>query len=112
MEKNELEEKTIEYQKINEQLQSLAAQKDRLTMQKTEHKNAEVEITKAKGKVFSAVGSVIVEVTKEDAETSVKERAEMIELRLTVVNRQIHEFSEKEKKMRSELEGMLKNNQM
>lgn len=106
--KKSIEEKTMDYQRINEQLESLSSQKDRFSMQKAEYKNAETEITNAKGKIYSAVGSVIVEVSKEDASKTIKEKIEMVDLRLSVITKQIAELSEKEKKARAELENMLK----
>ena len=107
-EKKTLENLTMEYQRIREQMQSVNMQKDRYSSQKTEYGQAEAEISKAKGKIYSAVGAVIIEVDKEEAQKQITEKKELIETRLTILNKQSNTLADKEKQLREELESILK----
>jgi len=106
VEENKLKSLSIEYQKTRDQLQSLAVQKERFSSQKSEYIQAETEITKSTGKIYSAIGSVIIETDKEDALNTIKERKEMIDLRLNMANKQSNELVEKEKQQREEIESI------
>jgi prefoldin beta subunit len=108
MERQELEKLTRDYQIVQEQLQTLAVQKEQFTLQKEEHKVALAELEKATGKVYISVGGVIVETAKGDAITKIKERQESVDMRLTIINRQYDEFAKKEKSMREEITAALK----
>lgn len=108
MERQELEKLTRDYQMVQEQLQSLAMQKEQFTAQREEHKEAVVELEKAAGKVYVGVGGAIVETTRDDALKKLKERHDAIDMRLTLVNRQFDEFSKKEKSLREEITAALK----
>lgn len=108
MERQELEKLTRDYQMLQEQLQSLAMQKEQFAAQNEEQKEALTEIEKASGKVFISVGGAIVETTKAEALKKLKERHDAVEMRLTLVNRQHDEFSKKEKSLREEITAALK----
>ncbi len=108
MERQELEKLTRDYQIIQEQMQTLALQKEQFTLQKEEHKVALAELEKAAGKVYISVGGVIVETTKTDAIAKIKERQESVDMRLTIINRQYDDFTKKEKSMREEITTALK----
>lgn len=108
MERDELEKMTREYQMLQEQLQGLTMQKEQFREQKDELKHALEEVEKAKGKVFLAIGGVMVDVDKETATKSLKERQESTSMRLTIVERQLEDASKKEQSMRSEITAALK----
>lgn len=108
MDRQELEKLTRDYQLVQEQLQTLALQKEQFTLQKEEHKTALAELEKATGKVYLSVGGVIVETPKPEAIAKVKERTEAIEMRLTIINKQYDDFAKKEKSMREEITSALK----
>ena len=55
------------------------------------------ELVKAKGKVYSTVGGVMVETTKDEAAKSVKERQDSVEMRLSIISKQYDESVKKEK---------------
>ena len=108
MPKEQIEKLTSDYQALQEQLQALALQKAQFMEQKEELSMALEEINKAKGKVYSAIGGVMVETTREEAVKNVKERQDSAEMRLSIVNKQYDEAVKKEKALREQIEGMLK----
>lgn len=108
MTKEQLDKLTAEYQALQEQIQSLSVQKAQFGGQKEELKEAASELEKAKGRIYSSIGGVIIEATKDDAQKSIKEKQESIEMRLNIINRQYDEAIKREKSLRSEIENMLK----
>jgi prefoldin beta subunit len=108
MERNELEKKTRDYQVLQEQLQALAMQREQFKEQKDEFAQALAETEKAKGKVFLAIGGVMVDVDKDTAVKSLKEKQESNTMRLSIVEKQIDDFSKKEQALRTEITAALK----
>ncbi|MCL5430182.1 MAG: prefoldin subunit [Candidatus Marsarchaeota archaeon] len=111
MERQELEKLTRDYQTIQEQMQALSVQKEQFNVEKEEHKEALAEIEKSTGKVFVTLGGAIVEVSKEEALKRIKEREESITMRLTIINKQYEDASKKEKSLREQITGALKEQQ-
>ncbi len=111
MAKDDVEKLTADYQALQEQLQSLALQKAQFAEQREELKGAMEELDKAKGKVYSTIGGVMIETAKEEAVKSVKERQESNEMRLSIVTKQYDEAVRKEKALREQIEGMIKSGQ-
>jgi len=111
MDKEQLEKLTINYQRIQSQLQALAMQKEQFTMQKEEYAEALEQVEKATGKVYSAKGGTIVETTKEEAAKNIKEKQETTSLRLSIVTKQYDEAAKREKSMRDEINTILKDQQ-
>lgn len=103
-----MEKMTKEYQVIEEQLQSLALQKEQFKELKDEVVAALAEVEKAKGKIFLAVGGVMVDVDKEIASKNLKERQDSAAMRLSIVDRQFDESRKKEQALRTELTNALK----
>ena len=76
MDKDQLEKLTREYQTLQEQLQTLAMQREQFKEQKVELKEALEEAEKAKGKIFLAIGGIMVDVDKDTALKDLKEKEE------------------------------------
>ncbi len=108
MEKDELEKMTREYQMLQEQLQALAVQKEQFKEQKEEIRQAVQEAEKAKGKIFLAIGGIMVDVDKETAVKNLKEKQDSNAMRLTIVEKQFDEASKKEQSLRTEITTALK----
>ncbi len=108
MERDQIEKLTREYQMLQEQLQSLAMQKEQFRAQKEELKMALEETEKSKGKIFLAMGGIMVEVDKETAAKGLKERQDSTSMRLTIVEKQFDDASKKEKSLREEITSALK----
>lgn len=108
MEREQLEKATREYNMLHEQIQSLSIQRQQFTEQKEEYREALAALEKAAGKVYMAVGGVIVEVEKAKAVESVKEREENADMRISIVKRQQEELAKKEQSLRTEISAALK----
>ncbi len=109
MAREQMEKLTSDYQALQEQIQSLAIQKSQLSEQKEEFKEALAELEKATGKVYSTIGGVMIESTKEEAVKNVKDRQDSAEMRFGIITKQYDEAIKKEKTLRSEIETILKN---
>ncbi|MGC8538007.1 MAG: prefoldin subunit [Candidatus Micrarchaeia archaeon] len=103
MEREELEKMTKEYQTVQAQLQSIAVQRMQFKQQIEEYKEAAKYLEAAKGRVYTEIGGLIVEATKEEATKSLSERTESAEMRLSIVEKQYNELSKKEETLRTKL---------
>ncbi|MDE1868598.1 MAG: prefoldin subunit [Candidatus Micrarchaeota archaeon] len=108
MDRDQIEKMTRDYQVMQEQLQSLAIQKEQFSGQKEELKEAMSELEKAAGKIYVAIGGVMVEQKKDEAVKSVKERQETLDMRLSIITKQLDDLSKKEKSLREEITTVLK----
>lgn len=108
MDQNQIEKLTKDYQLLQDQLQSIAMQKEQFTAMKEEYKEAMAEVEKATGKVYISVGGVIVEVQKDQAVKDIKEKQESTEMRLSIVTKQYEDLIKREQSLRSEITGALK----
>lgn len=108
MDRDEIEKMTRDYQVMQEQLQSLAIQKEQFSSQKEELKDALAELEKAAGKIYVAIGGVMVEQKKDEAVKDVKERQETLDMRLSIITKQLDDLSKKEKSLREEITTVLK----
>ena len=103
-----MEKLTREYQVLQEQLQGLGIQREQFREQKEELKMALEEVEKSKGRVFLAVGGIMVDVDKETATKSLKERQESNTMRMTIIEKQFEDASKKEQALRSQITEALK----
>ncbi|MGC8496110.1 MAG: prefoldin subunit [Candidatus Micrarchaeia archaeon] len=108
MEEDKLEKLSKDYQLLQEQMQSLALQREQFRLQKEEYKEALEELEKAQGKVYMAIGGIMVETTKEEAKKGIEEKASMAEMRLGIVTKQYEEIAKKEQDMRTQINNLLK----
>jgi prefoldin beta subunit len=108
VEKDQLEKATREYQMLQEQMQALAMQKEQFKEQKAEFAEALTELEKAKGKIYLAIGGVMVDVDKATAIKNVKEKEESAVMRLSITEKQFEEVSKKEQALRADITAALK----
>lgn len=78
----------MEYENMEKQLEVLLIQKHQLQVQLNEIKHALDELLKSKGDVYRSVGSIVLATTKEDAQADLKERKELIELKINTMDKQ------------------------
>ena len=93
---------------LQEQLQSLAMQKEQFKEQKAEFAEALEELDKAKGRIYLAIGGIMVDVDKATATKNVKEKQESATMRLGITEKQFDELSKKEQALRTEITAALK----
>lgn len=108
MDQDQIEKLTKDYQLLQDQLQSIAMQKEQFTEMKEEYKEAMVEVEKSAGKVYLSIGGVIVEVPKDQATKDIKEKQESTDMRLSIVTKQYEELLKREQSLRTEITNALK----
>ena len=84
----DLNKELMEYENLEKQLEVLLIQKHQLQIQVNETKHALGELKKAKGEVYRNVGSIILHTTKEEAEKDLKEKQDLIEMKLDAISKQ------------------------
>jgi len=87
-EEEDLNRSLIEYENMEKQLEVILIQKHQLQIQTNEIRHALEELKKSSGDVYRSVGSVMIHTTKEAAESDLKERNELIDVRLNAINKQ------------------------
>ncbi|MEM2909397.1 MAG: prefoldin subunit [Candidatus Bilamarchaeaceae archaeon] len=93
-----------EYENLEKQLEVLILQKNQLALQTAETKNALEELKGATGDVYRSIGSLVIKTTKEEAEKSLKEKLELMEIKQKTIVKE----EEKLRKILLELQERLK----
>jgi prefoldin beta subunit len=105
----DLNKELIEYENMEKQLEVLLIQKHQLQIQANEIKHALDELKKAKGEVYRSVGSILLHTTREEAEADLKERDELIEVKLNAISKQEEKLRsivmETQKKLQERMRG-------
>ncbi|VVC01487.1 Prefoldin subunit beta [uncultured archaeon] len=104
----ELQKQLTEFQDIQRQMQLIYAQKQQLTMQVQEIKIAQEELSKSEKGVYRYVGSIMIETSKADAGADLKDKLELFEMRLTVLDKQENKLKPRMDELRDSLEKMLR----
>ena len=105
---DELQKKLMEFQDLQRQLQMVSSQKQQLIMQVEEIKMAEGELTKSDKTVYRYVGPLLIETNKTDAGADLKDKRELFEMRVSVLEKQETKMRPKYDELRNELEKALK----
>ena len=87
-EQEDLNRELMEYENMEKQLEVLLIQKHQLQIQANEVKHALEELKKSNGEVYRSVGSILLHTTKSAAEADLKERDELIEVKLNAITKQ------------------------
>ncbi|MFA6328139.1 MAG: prefoldin subunit beta [Candidatus Micrarchaeia archaeon] len=105
---DELQKKLMEFQELQRQLQMVSGQKQQLIMQTEEIKMAEAELSKSDKTVYRYVGPLLIETNKADASSDLKEKRELFEMRVSVLEKQETKMRPKYDELRADLEKALK----
>ena len=84
----DLNRELIEYENMEKQLEVLLIQKHQLQIQSNEIKHALEELKKSQGVVYRSIGSILIHTTRDAAESDLKERDELIEVKLNAISKQ------------------------
>ncbi|MFA6489465.1 MAG: prefoldin subunit beta [Candidatus Micrarchaeia archaeon] len=110
---DELQKQLTEFQETQRQLQFVTAQRQQLSLQVEELKMAEEELGKAeKGTIYRAVGPLLMETTKADANADLKGKKELFEMRITVLTKQEDKLRPRFDELRAILEKAIKENRL
>ena len=106
---DELQQKLMEFQDLQRQLQMVSSQKQQLILQSEEIKMAEGELAKSeKGTIYRYIGPLLIETTKTDASADLKDKRELFEMRVSVLEKQETKMRPKYDELRNELEKALR----
>jgi len=106
---DELQKKLMEFQDLQRQLQMVSSQKQQLIMQSEEIKMAESELAKSeKGGIYRYIGPLLIETNKADASADLKDKRELFEMRVSVLEKQETKMRPKYDELRNELEKALR----
>ncbi len=93
-----------EYESLEKQLEIILLQKNQLTLQIAETRNALEELKHAKGDVYRSIGSLLIKTTKEEAGDKLTEKLELMEVKQKAVGKE----EEKLKRVLGDLQEKLK----
>ena len=105
---DELQNKLAEFQDLQRQLQMVSSQKQQLIMQVEEIKMAESELAKSDKTVYRYVGPLLIETSKTDAGADLKDKRELFEMRVSVLEKQEAKMRPNYDLLRNELEKALR----
>lgn len=109
MKRDDLSKSLMEYENLEKQLEVVLIQKHQLQIQLNEVKHALVELKKAKGEVYRSIGAITVGTTKEEAEEDLKEKQELLEVKLNSITNQEEKLRgtvmETQKKLQESMKG-------
>lgn len=108
-----LQEQLVKMQQVQQNLQSIVAQKQHLEMEKAETAKALEELQKAAegDSVFKHAGSVLVQSTKKDLVEELEERQEMAKTRSAVLEKQETRIKADLKEQEAKITEMMKGGQ-
>jgi prefoldin beta subunit len=101
-----LQEGIIQFQDLQRKVQVYEAQTQQMQMQIEELKMAQDAIKNSSGKVYKAIGTMLVETKRDDAKAELVEKVELLEVRLKTLKKQDEKTKEEIDNLRKELEKM------
>lgn len=99
----ETQERIQELQILEQNLQQIVLQKQAFQMELNETESALSELEKTKDEVYRIVGSIMIKTQKAELEKELKEKKEILSLRLKSIEKQESSLMEKTEKEREEL---------
>ncbi len=107
-EEENLKKSLAEYENLQKQLEVLLIQKHQVQLQLNEVKHALTELKKAKGDVYRSIGSVMIHTTREAAEKDLKEKEELLGVKIDAFSKQEEKLRETVTVSQRELKKRLK----
>lgn len=99
----ETEQKIVQLQLLEQNLQNLLLQKQTLQTQVIEIENALSEIEKTKDSAYKIVGQIMVLTKKDELKKDLFSKKEIIELRIKNIEKQEQKIKEKSKEIQEEV---------
>jgi len=99
----------IKFQQTQQQIQVLFMQKQNLQLQSAEIEGALKELENSKEKeVFEVIGNIMVKKPKKEVFDSLKEKKELIDLRMSTIDKQAEKLNEKAVELQKKLASHIK----
>jgi len=104
----ETQEKIQELQMIEQNLQNLLMQKQAFQIELNESENAFSEVAKTKDEIYKITGQVMIRAEKAETEKELKEKNDILNLRIKSIEKQENSLREKLEKIREQVEKEIK----
>ncbi len=104
----ETQEKIQELQTYEQNLHSLLIQKQAFQMELSETENATNEISKSKDDVFKLIGNIMVKASKEKIEKDLKQKKDLLSLRIKSIEKQEMQISKQLEELKEEVMKKIK----
>ena len=104
----ETQEKIQELQLLEQNLQNLIMQKQAFQMEMNEVENALAEVEKTKDEIYKIVGQVMLKADKQETEKELKEKKDILSLRVKSIEKQESLFKDKTEKIREQVTKEIK----
>lgn len=105
----QIQDKLMQFQNMQNQMQMLVYQKQQLTLQMNETDNAISELANAgEGQIFKTAGPLLIETSKEASKKELAEVKETAKARLAILEKQEKKLNEKINELKEEMESVLK----
>ena len=104
---SETQEKIAQLQLFEQNMNSFSTQKRGIQSQMLEINNALKEVESANGEVYKIVGTVMFHSEKDTLNKDLKERKELLDIRIKSLEKQEKAIEEKAKKLQTEVMGEL-----
>jgi len=105
----ESKEDILKFQQIQQQLQMIMMQKQDLQTQISEVENAIGELKKIKDKdAYEVVGNIMVKKSKEELEKSLKEKKDLLKLRISTIEKQQNNLAKHASDLQEKLSKQIK----
>ena len=105
----ETESKIVELQTMEQNLQNFAMQKQRFQVSLTETENAIEELNKTKEDSYRIIGSIMVKTNKDELLKDLKEKKDIIDLRIKNIEKQEVKIREKAQELQKEVMQKIEN---
>ena len=100
---SETNEKIQQLQILEQNFQNILMQKQAFQIELNETKTAFDEVNKTKGDVFQVLGSVMIKAEKEPLKKQLKEKNDLMELRLKAIDKQELSIRENVERLKGEI---------
>ena len=104
----EIQEKVQELQILEQNLQAMVMQKQAFQIELNETENALSEVGKVRDEVYRIIGQIMLKSDKQEIEKELKEKKDILSLRLRSIERQENLFKDKLEKLKQEVTKQIK----
>ena len=103
----ETQKQIQELQVLEQNLQGVLMQKQSFQLEISEIDNSLTEIGKSSDEVYKIVGQIMIKSNKEDVEKDLKQKQELVNVRLKSLDKQEEEISKRAEALREEVLGKI-----
>jgi len=104
----ETQEKIQQLQMFEQNLQNILVQKQAFQFELSEAENALKEVEKTKDDIFKMTGQIMIKASKNEVEKDLKQKKDLLSLRVKALEKQESQFKEELEKLKEEVMKKIK----